>query len=117
MKPLINFAQFDAVDLRVGTIIECTVKEGSDKLLRLVVDFGQEGTRVIMTGLKEFYTPEEFQGKQFIFVLNLEPRKMMGEESQGMLLAAESASNELAEVKKPIPLVPSEQTPDGTSIR
>jgi len=109
MKPLVTIDDFAKLDLRIGTVTECTEKEGSEKLLRLTVDFGEEGTRTILSGIKQFYTPEEIQGKQFVFILNLEPRKMMGEESQGMILAAEG--------EKPIPLIPSNQTVNGSSIR
>ncbi len=109
MKPIIQFDQFAALDLRVGKILSCEPIEKSEKLLRLKVDFGEEGERTILAGLQQFYKPEELVGKQFIFVINLEPRKMMGEESQGMLLAAEG--------EKPIPLIPQEEAATGTFIR
>lgn len=109
MKPLITFDDFTKLDLRVGEIVECVKKEGSDKLLRLTVDFGEEGTRNILSGIAQWYTPEKLIGKQFIFVINLEPRKIMGEESQGMILAADG--------KKPLPLKPSSKTTPGTGIR
>lgn len=109
MKPIIQFDQFAALDLRVGKILSCEPIENSEKLLRLKVDFGEEGERTILAGLQKFYEPDELIGKQFIFVINLEPRKMMGEESQGMLLAAEG--------EKPIPLIPQEEATTGTFIR
>ena len=109
MKPTITFDDFAKIDLRVGTVTECEEKEGSEKLLRLTVDFGEEGTRKIFSGIKQWYKPEALIGKQFIFVVNLAPRKMMDEESQGMLLAADG--------EKPEPLQATAQVPAGTMIR
>jgi methionyl-tRNA synthetase len=108
MKPIIAFEDFAKIDLRVGQVLECVEKEGSEKLLRLTVDFGEE-TRIILSGIKQWYTPEDLIGKQFIFVYNLAPRKIMDEESQGMILAAEG--------EKPLPLMPSERTTPGATIR
>lgn len=108
MKPIISFDEFDKVDLRIGTITNCEEKEGSHKLLRLTVDFGEEGVRNILSGIKAWYKPEDLIGKQFVFILNLAPRKMMGEESEGMLLAAEG--------KKPLPLKPRSKAPSGATI-
>ncbi len=109
MKPLITFEDFDKLDLRVGTILNCEHKEGSNKLLRLTVDFGPEGQRNILSGISQFYTPEQLIGKTFVFIINLEPRKMMGEFSEGMILAADG--------KVPLPLKPLKKTPPGTNIR
>jgi len=109
MKPIISFDDFVKLDIRVGEIISCSKKEGSVKLLRLTVDFGDEGTRNILSGIAPWYTPEDLIGKQFIFILNLEPRKIMGEESQGMILAAEGS--------KPLPLKPKSKTKPGATIR
>lgn len=108
MKPIITYDDFAKLDLRVGTVTECIEKEGSEKLLKLTVDFGEEGTRTIFSGIKKWYTPEDLKGKQFIFVFNLAPRKMMDEESQGMLLAADG--------EKPLPLQPTEQALPGAKI-
>lgn len=109
MKPVITIDDFAKLDLRVGKIAKCERKEGSEKLLRLTVDFGEEGERNILSGIAPWYQQEELVGKQFIFILNLLPRKMMGEESQGMILAAEG--------EKPLPLKPSEDTTPGATIR
>ncbi len=109
MKPVIVYDDFSKLDLRIGTIEECVKKEGSDKLLRLTVDFGEEGKRNILSGIAPWYQPEEIKGKQFVFVINLEPRKLMGEESQGMILASGS--------EKPLPLKVEDQVPPGTTIR
>jgi methionyl-tRNA synthetase len=108
MKPIIQFDDFAKIDLRVGTVVNCEEKEGSEKLLRLTVDFGEEGTRNILSGIKQWYKPEDITGKQFVFVFNLAPRKMMGEESEGMILAAEG--------KKPMPIKPKGKVPAGAEI-
>lgn len=108
MKQTITIDDFAKLDLRVGTVVNCEEKEGSEKLLRLTVDFGEEGTRTILSGIKQWYTPEDLKDKQFVFVFNLAPRKMMGEESQGMLLAANG--------EKPEPLKPSNEVSPGTTI-
>jgi methionine--tRNA ligase beta chain len=108
MKPIITYEDFAKLDLRVGTVINCEEKEGSDKLLRLTVDFGEEGTRNILSGIKKWYKPSDLTGKQFIFVFNLAPRKMMGEDSEGMILAADG--------KKPLPLKPKSKAQNGAKI-
>jgi methionyl-tRNA synthetase len=109
VKPLITFSDFDKLDLRVGKIINCEQKEGSNKLLRLIVDFGEEGQRNILSGIAQFYSPEQLIGKSFVFIINLEPRKLMGEESQGMILAADG--------KTPLPLKPLRKAAPGVNIR
>lgn len=108
MKPTIQYDDFAKLDIRIGTVINCEEKEGSEKLLRLTVDFGEFGTRNILSGIKQWYKPADLKDKQFAFVFNLAPRKMMGEESQGMILAAEG--------KKPQPLKPKAKVPPGSPI-
>jgi len=93
-----NYIQIDdfaKIDLLVGTILECEIVEGSDKLLKMQVDFGEKGKRQIFAGVKKFYSPTELIGKQGVFVANLKPRKIMGMESQGMMLFAESEDGKL----------------------
>lgn len=117
MKPLISFTDFSKLDIRVGTVIECVEKEGSDKLLKLTVDFGEEGQKTIFSGIKKWYTPEDLKDKQFIFIINLEPRKMMDEYSEGMLMAADSDSTGAdGENGAPQPLKPQSPTPNGAKI-
>jgi methionyl-tRNA synthetase len=82
----IKIDDFAKVHLVVGTILEAESMEGSDKLLRLQVDLGDYGKRQVMAGVAKSLKPEELVGKQGIFVGNLPPRKMMGTESQGMML-------------------------------
>jgi len=108
MKPIITIDDFAKLDLRIGTVVNCEEKEGSEKLLRLTVDFGEEGTRTIFSGIKQWYKPEDLKDKQFVFIINLEPRKMMGEFSEGMLLAATG--------EKPEPLQTASPVPSGATI-
>jgi methionyl-tRNA synthetase len=76
------------VDLRVGLVKEAEAIDKSDRLLRLVVDLGEAEPRQILAGIKEHYTPDQLVGKRVVVVANLKPRKMMGLESHGMVLAA-----------------------------
>ncbi|MBM3247284.1 methionine--tRNA ligase [Candidatus Pacearchaeota archaeon] len=89
MTDLIKYDDFAKLDLRVGTIKKIEDVEGADKLLKLEVDTGKD-KRTILAGIKKFYTKEELKGKQIIVICNLEPRKMRGFVSEGMLLAAVS---------------------------
>lgn len=141
---MITIDDFAKVELKVGTIISAEELEGSDKLLKLQVDFGEEvlqtseyensqtenseetdneivtdsenprndgkDIRQVLSGIKQWYKPEDLLNKQFIFVTNLAPRKMMGLESQAMIMAAEGE-------EKPIPLTVSEKVPNGAKIR
>src|SRR5882724_10360866 len=85
VKQAISFADLDRIDIRVGTIVSVEDVAGSDKLLRLAVDFGDH-RRSILAGMKqEREDPREIEGRQALFVVNLEPKKMMGEVSEGML--------------------------------
>jgi tRNA-binding protein len=85
VKPAISLADLDRIDVRVGTIVSVADVAGSDKLLKLSVDFGDH-QRSIFAGMKqERENPREIEGRQALFVVNLEPKKMMGEVSEGML--------------------------------
>ena len=86
IKPIISKAEFDRVDIRVGTIELVEDVRGSDKLVRFVVDFGDHKRRILAGMKRERADPKTLQGKQALFVVNLEPRKIMGELSQGMVL-------------------------------
>jgi methionyl-tRNA synthetase len=89
MADMIKYDDFAKLDLRVGTIKKVEDIEGADKLFKLTVDLGNEiGQRTILAGVKKYYKKEELSEKQIIVIANLEYRKMKGQESQGMLLAA-----------------------------
>lgn len=97
MEENINTIQFDdfaKLDLKVGTIKSVEDIQGADKLYKLSVDTGEKQLRTIAAGLKQYYKKDELKGKQIIVVCNLEPRKMRGVESQGMLLAASDEKHE-----------------------
>lgn len=91
LKPIIPFPTFAALDLRIGKILLVEEVPQSEKLYRLTVDFGTEiGKKIIFAGIKKWYSKSKLKNKKFVFVANLEPRKMMGEESQGMMLAIDN---------------------------
>jgi len=86
---LIGIEDFGKVDLRVGKIVSAERVEKSEKLVKLKVDIGTE-TRQVVAGIGKSYSPEDLMGKSVVIVANLKPAKLMGIESQGMLLAASS---------------------------
>lgn len=87
-KDYIEFEDFEKLDIRVGKVIECEKVPKSSKLLRFTLQTGSE-TRQILSGISKYHKPEDLIGKNVIFIANLKPRKMMGLESQGMILSAE----------------------------
>jgi tRNA-binding protein len=107
IKTNINFHVFGKIDIRVGTIELVEDIAGSEKLVRLTVDFGDHKRKVLVAMKKERQNPkEEIEGKQALFVVNLKPRKMMGEISEGMLLDigyADGVAPVLAVPEKPVP--------------
>lgn len=106
IKPPITVEDLDKIDIRVGTIVWVEDVPGSDKLMRLTVDFGDH-RRVILAGIKkERADPCEIEGRQALFVVNLPPRKMAGELSEGMLFDigyADGITPVLALPEKPVP--------------
>lgn len=109
IKPPVAMADLEKIDVRVGTITAVEAVAGSDKLLRLVVDFGDH-RRKILAGMKqERENPHELVGKQALFVVNLPPRKMMGELSEGMLFDIGYADG-----VQPVLAVPESAVPNGT---
>lgn len=90
-KPNCVFSDFMKLDIRVGEVTNAQFVEGSSKLIELTVDLGEDyGTVTIFTGMRKWYATEDFQGKKFLFIANLEPKKMMGRESQGMILSGDN---------------------------
>ena len=86
MKPLTKFDNFAALDLRAVKVLSCEKVEKSDKLLKFKVDDGF-GERQVLSGIAKYYKPEDLIGKTLAMIVNLEPRKMMGLESNGMILS------------------------------
>ena len=89
---MINFEDFVKIDLRIGKIIEAEKVEGSSKIIKTTVDLGEE-TKQILAGIGKFYTPEELINKVVIVVANLSSKKIMGMDSEGMILAVKDDNN------------------------
>ncbi|GLU35424.1 methionine--tRNA ligase [Trinickia caryophylli] len=111
----ISIDDFAKIDLRIARIVECKAVEGSDKLLQLTLDVGEEKTRNVFSGIKSAYRPEDLVGKLTVMVANLAPRKMKFGLSEGMVLAA-SARDEKAEPGLYI-LEPHEGAKPGMRVR
>ncbi len=107
----ISIEDFAKIELRVGTVEACIVVPKSEKLLRLEVDFGPHGKRIIFSGIQKSYTPDQLVGKQGVFLFNLKPRKMMGEESHGMFLLVEDEQGLLSLV------APERVVPNGKLLK
>ena len=109
IKPIVAFAALEALDIRVGTIQKVEEVPRSDKLMKLTVSFGDH-VRTILAGMKkERANPREIEGRQALFVVNLEPRKMAGEISEGMLFDIGYADR-----VTPVLAMPEKPVPDGT---
>jgi methionine--tRNA ligase beta chain len=109
VKPTVPISALEALDIRVGTIERVEEIPRSEKLMRLTVNFGDH-SRIILVGIrKERANPREIEGKQALFVLNLEPRKMAGELSEGMLFDLGYADG-----ITPVLAVPEQFVPNGT---
>ncbi|MFG0245250.1 MAG: methionine--tRNA ligase subunit beta [Phycisphaerales bacterium JB052] len=90
-KPEITFDDFAKVDLRVAKIVSAEPHPNADRLLKIQLDDGSGTPRQICAGIREQYSPDDLVGKSIVIVANLAPRKLRGEESRGMLLAASNA--------------------------
>jgi len=100
--------EFKNADLRVGKVLAAERVEGSEKLLKLQIDLGEP--RQIVSGIAKKYAPEDLIGKNVVIIANLDPRTMMGHESQGMLLAAHGDDG------APVLLLPDGDVPPGAKI-
>jgi methionyl-tRNA synthetase len=98
IKPATNYDTFSAMDLRVATIVAAEKVEKADKLLKLTLDTGVD-TRTVVSGIALHFNPEEIVGRQVTLLANLEPRKIRGIESNGMILMAEDAEGKLVFVQ------------------
>lgn len=106
---MINLNKFKELNLRIAKILKAERIKGSEKLLVLDIDLGDE-KRQLVAGIANFYSPEDLIDKEIVVVANLEPKVLMGTESQGMLLAADVDG-------RPVLLRPEEEVPPGTTIR
>ncbi|MBI68875.1 MAG: methionine--tRNA ligase subunit beta [Phycisphaerae bacterium] len=95
--PQIAYEDFAKLDLRVVTVKKAELHPDADRLLKLQIDDGTEGGRQICAGVKAWYAPEDLEGSQVVIVANLEPRKIRGEISEGMVVAATRKNGEEAE--------------------
>jgi methionyl-tRNA synthetase len=108
MKKDIDFEDFMKLDIRVGEIIECSHLENSDKLFKLKVDFGKF-QRQILSGIRDFYKTKDLLGQQAVFIINIPPRKIRGEMSEGMILCSDDK-------KSVIFLTPKKKISNGAKI-
>ena len=92
--PMIDFEHFSKLDLRVATVRACEAHPNADKLLKVTLDDGTPDGRQVCAGIKAWYEPASLVGRQVVIVANLEPRKLRGEISQGMILAASEITGE-----------------------
>ncbi len=105
---MISIDDWQKLDVRIGKVIDAEKVKGTNKLLRLEIDFGSEKRQVI-TGMAEFFEPKHFLNKEIPVLFNLEPRNFKGIESQGMILAADING-------KPVLLHPEKEVPAGSKV-
>ena len=106
---MITFDDFKKLDIRIGKILSAEKVSGTDKLMKLEVDFGLE-KRQMIAGIAQFFEPDHLIGKEIPVLLNLEPRSFKGIESQGMILAIDVNG-------EPVLLHPEKEVPPGSVIR
>lgn len=109
IKPAIDFSDFEKLDIRVGHIKYCERVKKANKLLKFTIDDGSGTDRTIVSGIAKFYDPEALIGKDVCFIANLAPRKLMGIESQGMILSAEDFDGSLSVTTIEHPVKPGSQ--------
>ncbi len=114
----VNYEDFKKMDIRFGTVVEVKEVEDADKLLCFQLDFGEtdengdKKLRQIVSGLKEYYPNyQELIGRQLLYIVNLEPRKIKGYESNGMLMAVDGQDG------KPVFIVPEKEVLPGSRVR
>ncbi|MDP7637474.1 MAG: methionine--tRNA ligase subunit beta [Phycisphaerae bacterium] len=112
-KPTITYDDFTKLDMRVAKVLEISEHPNADKLLCMKIDLGGE-TRQIVAGIKEYYAPEAMVGRQIAVVTNLQPRKVRGIESNGMLLAA--VNSEGGKIRDVVVLSPDREVPNGSPV-
>ncbi|MHB9023330.1 MAG: methionine--tRNA ligase [Armatimonadota bacterium] len=108
---LLNIEEFARVQLKVGTVIAAEQHPNADKLLKITVDLGEAEPRQVVAGIAKVYTPESLVGRQIVVVSNLQPAKLRGEVSQGMLLAADMGEDGMSL------LMPDARVPNGSKVK
>jgi tRNA-binding protein len=109
VKPNVSIEELGKIDIRVGTIELVESVQGSDKLVKLIVNFGDQKRSVLVGMKKEREDPKEIEGRQALFVVNLEPKRMMGQISEAMLFDIGYADG-----IRPVLAVPEQAVPNGT---
>lgn len=110
MSERISIKDFQKMDIRVGRVLKAERIPGTEKLIRLEVDIGEERPRQLVAGVADYYTPEELLGKNIVVLANLEAKKIRGVVSNGMLLAADVNG-------RPYILTVDEEVPPGSPVR
>lgn len=105
----VTYDDFTKLDIRIATVLAAKPVAGADRLLELTLDAGELGERTVVSGIREWYAPEDLVGTQLVYLANLEPRTLRGVESQGMILAADDGTAIL--------LKPMKKIDAGTKIR
>ena len=105
-RPLISFDEFAKVELRVGKVVKATAPEWSKKLIEQKIDFGPLGQTTIFSALRAWYGPEDFEGKNLVYVTNIPPRKMGDFMSEGMILAVEDDEGKPIRFEMPDKIAP-----------
>ncbi|HWP61066.1 MAG TPA: hypothetical protein VN495_00475 [Candidatus Paceibacterota bacterium] len=106
----ISYDDFAKLEIRIGTVLAAELVPETDKLIKCTIDFGEFGTRIIVSGIAQWKQPEELVGKQLPYIVNLAPRMLRGVESQGMLLAASDEEGVAL-------LQPERSVPSGTKLK
>lgn len=109
VTPVISFDDFVKLELKVGDILTAEEVEGSEKLIKFQIDLGEGSPRQILSGIKQWYKPEDMIGKQVVVASNLESRNIMGLESNGMILAVGE--------DEPVLIIPHKEVPLGSKVR
>jgi methionyl-tRNA synthetase len=111
MKDIINYPDFEKLDLRVGQVVEADLPDWSNKLIRYVVDLGKDlGKRTLFSGIRAWYQPADLLGKKYPILVNLAPKKMGEEESAGMMIMVDTD-------ERPILIELPDDAPLGTVVR
>lgn len=111
MKDLVSYGDFEKLEVRAGLIVEASSPDWSEKLIRYTIDFGEEiGRRTLFSGIRAFYTPEELVGKVVPVILNMAPKKMGQEYSEGMVLMVDTK-------ERPVMIFLSAEVQPGSMVR
>ncbi|MDX2132511.1 MAG: methionine--tRNA ligase subunit beta [Planctomycetota bacterium] len=115
-KPTITFEEFAKVDLRVAKVLSCEPHPTADRLYKLQVEDGSGTPRQICAGIRQYYQPSDLVGATIVIVANLAPRKIRGEDSNGMLLAASDAPKDAGVERRVVVLTTRSEMPPGSIV-